>query len=189
MSPLSIAVLAFSMTVDTYLAAMGWGAGRNRLSVSDVVRTGLLFAVVQMATPLIGWACGYAASSYVEPIDHWIAFALLGFVGGRMALTAYLGRNEPEEQAPVASGGWALFLTAVGTSIDAMAVGVSLAFLDVYNMTITFAIGGATFLMAAGGMLLGRVLKCRLGCYAEVIAGLVLIGLGCGIVLEHMNWL
>ena len=186
MSPLSIAVLAFSMTVDTYLAAMGWGAGRNRLSVSDVVRTGLLFAVVQMATPLIGWACGYAASSYVEPIDHWIAFALLGFVGGRMALTAYLGRNEPEEQAPVASGGWALFLTAVGTSIDAMAVGVSLAFVKANIFVIVAAIGATTFLMSAGGVMMGRLIGNRFGRSAEVVGGLVLIGLGCLILREHL---
>jgi putative Mn2+ efflux pump MntP len=184
MSPLSIVFLAFSMSVDSYLASMGIGAGHRRLHWPTVLRTGLLFAVVQMIMPLIGWYGGHVASSFVEPIDHWIAFGLLALVGGRMALLALFG--DKDDDAPVSGGIMPLMLTAIGTSIDALVVGVSLAFLDVNIVSVTAAIGGATFLMSVGGLLAGRVLKCRLGCHAEVVAGLVLIGLGFAILLEHL---
>lgn len=187
MSPFAIVVLAFSMTVDSYLAAMGWGAGRHRLALGDVVRTGLLFAVVQMATPLIGWFGGYMASSFVAPVDHWLAFGLLTFVGGRMVYVALFEDCDfAEAGRGRAVGPLDLFMTAVGTSIDALAVGVSLAFLDVNIFTVTLAIGGATFVMTVGGLLAGRMLKCRLGRYAEVLAGLVLIALGVGILVRHI---
>lgn len=184
MSPISIGVLAVSMSIDAFIASVGRGAAtRRRPSLGNALRTGAVFGLVEAITPLLGWALGLAASRYVEAIDHWIAFGLLGAVGSHMALAA-LNRNE-EAPAPVASG-WRLIAVAVGTSIDAMAVGVSLAFLDVNILVIAAAIGVATMVMSATGMLAGRMIGRRFGRIAEVAGGIALVILGAMILYEHL---
>lgn len=188
MSPISIAVLAVGMSIDSLLASVGGGASlRRQCRLCDALWVGIVFAVVQMITPLIGWAAGSAASAYVASFDHWIAFGLLSLVGGRMVLLAF--RSQEEETCEVSFIGTpaALLLTAVGTSIDAMAVGVSLAFVKANILLIVAAIGATTFLMSAGGVLMGRLIGNRFGRSAEVVGGLVLIGLGCLILREHLT--
>lgn len=186
MSPFAVLLLAFSMSVDSHLAAIGWGAGRRRLAPLEVVATGLLFAVVQMATPLIGWGLGAVASGFVEPIDHWLAFGLLAAVGGRTAYMAWRRVDGEDPDASSASTMATLLVTAIATSMDALAVGISLAFLDVDIVGITLAIGGATFVMAVGGLVMGRAISCRLGRCAEIFAGVLLVGLGVFILIEHL---
>ncbi|MBN9271900.1 MAG: manganese efflux pump, partial [Mesorhizobium sp.] len=137
-------------------------------------------------TPLLGWLMGVAASQYVQHIDHWIAFVLLGGVGGRMALHAFQ-RDAAVPAAPAGRSPMTLVATAIGTSIDAMAVGVSLAFLEVNIVVIALAIGAATTLMSTGGVLAGRFLGARFGRYAEIVGGLALIGLGVSILHEHLT--
>lgn len=185
MSPVSIAVLAVGMSVDALLAALGRGAAAERPNLLEALRTGAIFGIVETITPLIGWAAGFAASQYVAAIDHWIAFALLGLVGGRMIWHS-LKPAEKRQKARDASF-WVLIATAIGTSIDAMAVGVSLAFLDVNIMVVAFAIGLATFVMATGGMLAGNLVGSRFGLWAERIGGFALIGLGLSILVNHLS--
>jgi len=188
MSPISIAVLAVGMSIDSLLASVGGGAGlRRQCRFCDAILVGAVFAVVQMITPLLGWVAGAAASSYVASFDHWLAFGLLTLVGGRMVLLAF--RAEEEGITPRASfigTPMTLVLTAVGTSVDAMAVGVSLAFVKANILVIVAAIGATTFLMSAGGVMMGRLIGNRFGRSAEVAGGLVLIGLGCLILREHL---
>ena len=108
-----------------------------------------------------------AASQNVQSIDRWIAFGLLGGVGGRMALHAF--QRDVDAPAKASNRSFAVLVaTAVGTSIDAMAVGVSLAFLDVNIIVIALAIGAATTVMSTGGILAGRFLGARFGRYAEM---------------------
>ena len=185
MSPVSIAVLALGMSVDALLAAMGRGAGATRPRLADAMKAGFVFGIVEMITPLIGWAAGMAASQYVAAVDHWIAFTLLGLVGGHMVLNGL--RRAPDEAPSPAGSGWTLVATAVGTSIDAMAVGVSLAFLDVNIIVIALAIGLATFCMSTGGMLAGRLIGRRFGSWAEIVGGIGLWGLGTAILIEHLS--
>jgi len=150
------------------------------------MRTGFVFGLVETITPIIGWAAGVAASRYVAAVDHWIAFGLLAFVGGRMVLHAFQRSSE----TPTAERNGSLLVllaTAVGTSIDAMAVGVSLAFLDVNILVIALAIGAATFLMSTGGMLAGRLIGMRFGRWAEIIGGGALFGLGLSILVDHLS--
>lgn len=184
MSPVSIAVLAVGMSVDALIAALGRGASPVRPTLSQAVRTGLVFGIVEMLTPIIGWALGVAASQYIQAIDHWVAFILLTAVGGRMTIHA-LSRKDTvrTENSPSAFG---LLATAVGTSLDAMAVGVSLAFLNVNIFVIAAAIGLATMVMSTGGMLAGRYMGARFGRYAEIVGGLALIGLGAKILFDHL---
>ena len=183
MTPIAIAILAISMSVDAFAAAIGRGASLERVRLGDAMRTGIVFGTIEAITPLIGWGAGLLAAGYITAVDHWVAFALLGLVGGRMLLEAF--RRE-EEAVPSARSFWMLCVTALGTSIDAMAVGVSLAFLDVNIWLIAAAIGFATFCMATGGMLAGRLLGSRMGRIAEGIGGVALILLGCSILYEHL---
>ena len=186
MSPVSIAVLAVGMSVDALLASLGRGAASSRPRFLEALRTGAVFGIVETITPLIGWVAGFAASQYVAAVDHWIAFVLLGIVGGRMILHSLLPATE---RAAVARGNslWTVMATAIGTSIDAMAVGVSLAFLDVNIIVVALAIGFATFLMSTGGMMAGNLIGVRFGRWAERIGGFALVGLGISILISHLS--
>lgn len=184
MTPLAIAVLAFSMSMDAFVVSVGRGAALGRPRYVEALRTGAVFGVVEMLTPVLGWALGVAASQMVEAVDHWIVFGLLAAVGVHMLLAA-LRPREPEA-APRRASFAVLVATAVGTSLDAMAVGVSLAFLDVNIVVIALAIGAATFLMSSGGMLVGRFISERWGRLAEGFAGVALMVLGVSILLRHL---
>jgi len=184
MSPTAIAILAVSMSVDAFAAALGRGAAAERTHLGDAMRAGIVFGVIEMLTPLIGWGAGLLAAGYITAIDHWLAFGLLTLVGGRMLLEAL--RREPEAPPPGRSP-WLLVATAIGTSLDAMAVGVSLAFLQVNIWAIAAAIGFATFCMATGGMLAGRLLGTRFGRIAEAVGGMALVILGSGILHSHLT--
>lgn len=186
MSPSSIALLAFGMSIDALIAAAGRGVTSRRPGLIESLGTGLVFGVIEAFTPLVGWALGVAASAYVAQIDHWVAFGLLSAVGLRMLYHA--ARRKPGEPPAPPNRSFAVLLaTAVGTSLDAMAVGVSLAFLDVNIVVIAVAIGAATTVMSTGGMLAGRALGVRFGRYAEVAGGLALMAIGTTILIEHLT--
>lgn len=186
MSFMAIIVLAVSMSMDAFAVSVGRGAALGRPSYGEALRTGVIFGVVEAITPLIGWAAGMAAASYISAVDHWIAFGLLGSVGLNMIYSAFKGGDESKESAKPGSSFLVLVATAVGTSLDAMAVGVSLAFLEVNIIVIALAIGFATFLLSSGGMLVGRLIGERFGRYAEAVAGVSLFGLGASILYEHL---
>jgi putative Mn2+ efflux pump MntP len=151
---LTTAVLAFSMSADAFAATLGKGAALDRPRLSEALRTGFIFGIIEAITPLVGWAAGLAASSYITAIDHWIAFALLTALGAKMIWESVRHRDAP--QKPNRHSLRVLVATAIGTSIDAMAVGVTLAFIDADIVATVLAIGCATFLMATAGVLIGR---------------------------------
>lgn len=184
MSPFTVAVLAVSMSVDAFAVSVGRGASIGRPRMSEALRTGVVFGIVEALTPIIGWAAGVAASRYVEAIDHWVAFALLGGVGLHML---YMALRKTQEWTPKGNSLTILMATALSTSLDAMAVGVSLAFLQVNIIVIASAIGLATFVMSSGGMLVGRLIGERFGKMAEVAAGIALFALGTKILIEHLS--
>ncbi len=186
MSFMAIIVLAISMSMDAFAVSVGRGAALGRPSVREALRTGIIFGVVEAITPLIGWAAGMAAASSISAVDHWVAFGLLGAVGLNMLYSAFMGGDNAEDGAKPGSSFLVLVATAVGTSLDAMAVGVSLAFLEVNIIVIAAAIGFATFLLSSGGMLVGRLIGERFGRFAEGVAGIALFGLGASILYEHI---
>ncbi|MDN3711997.1 manganese efflux pump MntP family protein [Paracoccus cavernae] len=184
MSPIAIGVLAVGMSVDAFIASLGRGASGSRPSFALALRTGAVFGIIEALTPLLGWTLGVAASRYVEAFDHWIAFTLLAAVGLRMVMQAL---RRPEDETPAPASFWMLVATAVGTSIDAMVVGVSLAFLEVNIVIIALAIGLATMAMSTTGMLAGRFLGSRLGRIVEILGGLALVAFGTTILIEHLS--
>ena len=191
MSPFAILILSLSMSADAFAAAIGRGA-QQRPNLPQALRAGLVFGIIEALTPLIGFGLGIIAAGLVEAIDHWIAFGLLGAVGAKMIWEA-IKRDEEEEvsTAKIAgkAGMLALVATAVGTSIDAGAIGVSLALLGENIWIIAAAIGATTFVLATLGLLIGKVAGTRLGRIVELVGGVALIVLGSKILMEHLGYL
>lgn len=187
MNPISILLLGFAMSTDAFAAAIGKGAGMIRPRLSQALRVGLIFGVIEAITPLIGWLLGKSAARYIVEWDHWIAFALLLVLGLHMIWNAL----KPETDEPVDEarkhGLAALALTGVSTSIDALAVGVGLAFVDTPIIVVSAVIGLCTFGMVTLGVMLGRVLGDVVGKRAEIMGGVILIGVGAAIVYEHLS--
>lgn len=175
------------MSTDAFAAAVGKGTALKNPRWSEALRTGLIFGVIEALTPIVGWWLGQAAARYVSQWDHWIAFALLSALGLHMI---YVGlKATPEDAAPKPDrhGFWLLAMTGFATSIDAMAIGVGLAFLDVDILPVAAAIGLTTFLFVTAGIMLGRVLGALAGKRAEILGGLLLIGIGTAILVEHLH--
>ncbi|MDK4684558.1 manganese efflux pump MntP family protein [Kingella negevensis] len=189
MNLLATVLLAFSMSADAFAAAIARGASMGKPSNSHIVKIALTFGVVETITPLIGYGAGTIAAPYIEAFDHWIAFGLLLVLGGKMIWESFSPDDEDEAETAVMPSKWFLLITAIATSIDSMIVGVTLAFLDVNIWLTALAIGSATTLMAAIGVKLGGVLGDVVGKRAEFIGGLVLIGIGTFILLEHLGYL
>ena len=192
MNPLATALLAFSMSADAFAAAIARGASSGKLRTAQVAQIALTFGIVETLTPLIGYGAGIIAAPFIEAFDHWIAFGLLLVLGGKMIRESLSPADEAEADGSAADkqaampSKWLLLITAA-TSIDSMIVGVSLAFLEVNIWLTALAIGAATTLMAVIGIKLGGVLDSVIGKRAELFGGIVLIGIGTFILLEHLG--
>ncbi len=184
----STALLALAMSTDAFAAAVGKGAALHKPKLSVALRMGVIFGVIEALTPLIGWAIGRAATQYVAAWDHWIAFTLLGLLGLHMIYEG-IKTDKPVEEKPTHHSFIVLAITAFATSIDAMVVGVGLAFINVNILATAAAIGFATFSMVTIGVMLGRVLGIMAGKRAEILGGLILIGIGTYILYEHLHGL
>ena len=117
-------LLAFGMSMDAFAASIGKGATLHKPKFSEAVRTGLIFGAIETLTPLVGWGLGMLASQFILEWNHWIAFILLVFLGGRMIVEGFRGDSDEACEAPHRHGFWLLVTTAFATSLDAMAVGV-----------------------------------------------------------------
>lgn len=184
MHPLSILLLGLAMSTDAFAAAIGKGAAMRRPRWRDALRTGLVFGVIESLTPLVGWFLGASASHLIEAWDHWIAFALLAGLGVHMIHKAL--RSDAPHDTPQRHGLWALALAGLATSIDALAVGVGLAFVEVNILVVASVIGLCTFVMVSGGVMAGRAVGQLVGRRAEIAGGAILILVGATIVYEHV---
>jgi putative Mn2+ efflux pump MntP len=185
MNPAPVILVAFSMSTDAFAAALGKGAALDRPKFSEALRTGLIFGAIEATTPVIGWAMGRAASRYVEAFDHWVAFAILAGIGIKMIWDSF--QRDEEEERPQRHSFAVLALTAIGTSIDALAIGVTLALIGANILVNALAIGAATFTMTTLGVMVGRYLGTRFGKYAEGAGGIVLIVIGGLILAQHLS--
>ena len=174
------------MSTDAFAAAVGKGAALNKPDWREALRTGLIFGVIEGVTPVIGWALGQVAAPYVTAWDHWIAFVLLTLLGVRM-IRAGFAEPAAEASKPGSHSFWVLAATGFATSIDAMVIGVGLAFLDADIVVTAVAIGVSTFIMVTLGVMLGRVLGLIAGRRAEIAGGVLLVGIGCLILYQHVG--
>lgn len=184
MRPAALAFLALAMSTDAFAAALGKGAGTARPKLSDALRTGLLFGTIKGITPIIGWGLGLAAARMISQWDHWIAFILLVGLGARMIYAGMTQNDDPSPSTRQPLG--MLILTALATSIDALVIGISLAFVEVNIALAALAIGVTTTIMVTAGMMLGRVLGSVIGQRAEIVGGVLLMVLGGAILYEHL---
>lgn len=185
----ALVLLALAMSTDAFAAAIGKGAAMHKPRLLQALRIGLLFGVIEAITPIIGWAIGSVATKWIADWDHWIAFVLLLVLGCRMIHTGWQADSPEQAAAPEAANQSfvMLALTAVATSIDAMAVGVGLAFVNVSIVEAALLIGLATTVMVTIGIMVGRLLGNVIGKRAEILGGIVLIGVGTTILIEHLS--
>ncbi|GAB3105119.1 manganese efflux pump MntP [Lysobacter terrae] len=188
MNPISILLIGMAMSTDAFAAAIGKGAAMARPRLPQALRAGLIFGVVEAITPVLGWLLGTAASRFIEAWDHWIAFVLLAALGLHMIWQALQPADpEAEEDDDTHSNVFKLAIAGLATSIDAMAVGVGLAFADVNIAVVAVVIGLCTFTMVTLGIMLGRALGMIIGKRAEIAGGIILIAVGGVILYEHLS--
>ncbi|MCT8262184.1 manganese efflux pump MntP [Proteus terrae] len=182
-------ILALALSMDAFAVAVCKGATLHKPRFREALRTGFIFGIIEASTPVIGWALGLYTSQYIIQWDHWVAFGLLFVLGSRMIYQSLKrGDDYPcEEDAPQRHGSLSLIATGIATSLDAMAIGVGLAFLQVNIVHTAMTIGMMTMIMATLGMLIGRYIGPVLGKKAEIIGGIVLIAIGFNIVFEHLE--
>jgi putative Mn2+ efflux pump MntP len=191
MSIFALVLIAFAMSSDAFAASISKGVQLKSPRFINALKMGLIFGVIEGITPIIGWVIGSVGSAYVQEIDHWIAFTLLFLLGLHMVYVSFKEDEENEEGAPnLVSKKRALaatILTALGTSIDAMTVGVTFAFLEVNIFIAALLIGLATTLMVTIGALLGTSLGAIVGKRAEAFGGIILMLIGSWILYSHLS--
>ena len=188
---LVIFLMAVSLALDAFAVATSTAIATPNFRKRYAVRMGIWFGAFQFAMPLIGWLLATSVSDYIKAIDHFIAFGLLAFLGGRMVWGSFDKECEVGQHADDLTPG-RLCLLAIATSIDAMAAGISMAFMpEIHGFTgvllACVVIGVVAFVLSALGALLGKKLGCIFQKRAELVGGVVLILLGTKILMEHLT--
>ncbi len=184
MSFVSILFIAVGLGMDAFTVAVGAGVTVSRVSFGPVFRLAFHFGFFQFAMPIVGWAAGRTVATYIAHYDHWLAFGLLACVGGKMIIDALKDGAEVSRKDP--TRGVTLVMLSVATSIDALAVGLSLAFLNVNILYPSVVIGVVAALMTTVGMIFGDLLSRFAGRKVGIAGGLILIGIGIKILAEHL---
>ena len=182
---LSILLIAVSLSADCFAVAVSASISNKKLAPWHGLRIALFFGVFQAAMTLIGWWAGSYIFEFISSYDHWVAFALLAFVGGKMIWES-LHEKEGEEGKGDITRWWYLVTLAVATSLDALAVGLSFAFLQVNLAMASTTIGIVAFVITLFGFFVGKKLGAIVGKRAEIIGGIILILIGIRILLEHL---
>ncbi len=180
---ISLLGIAVALAMDAFAVALAAGLTIDPLTGRQVFRLGFHFGLFQAGMPVLGWLAGLSVQRWIASYDHWLAFALLSLIGGRMIYEALRGGEERTKDDP--TRGWSLVLLSVATSIDALAVGLSLAMLGLSIWLPAAVIGGVCVIFTVTGMLLGRRISSLWGTRVEIFGGLVLIAIGIKIVLQH----
>ncbi len=182
MGILDLFLIAVGLSMDAFAVSICKGLSVKRVKLKQGIIAGLYFGGFQAGMPLIGYLLGSNFSKYIEEFDHWIAFALLGIIGINMIRES----REQGEEMNASFGPKAMLPMAVATSIDALAIGVSFAFMKVrIGWAVTF-IGLITFCLSAVGVKIGNHFGAKYKSKAELFGGIVLIALGVKILVEHL---
>lgn len=187
---IELALIAVGLSMDAFAVAICKGLGMKRLSVRQAFVIALFFGGFQALMPAIGWALGTQFEALITPIDHWIAFVLLALIGGSMLKESFgKGDDEQAEAADAKLDLRELTMLAVATSIDALAVGITFAFLRVAIAPAAGLVGITTFVLSFAGVVVGHRFGARYEKAATAVGGVVLILIGCKILLEHLGLL
>ncbi len=187
MDGLSILGVALGLAMDAFAVSIAVGLSLPRLSRRHVFRLSFHFGLFQFLMPVAGWSSGRWIQQLLADYDHWAAFVLLAIIGGKMIAGSFRAEEQQVHTDP--TRGWALVMLSVATSIDAFAVGLSMAFLRVSIWLPSFIIGVVTAALSVCGMVFASRFGRCFGAWAERCGGLVLIGIGVQIVASHMGWM
>lgn len=185
---LELFLIAVGLSMDAFAVAVCKGLQMQKLRVSQGIGIALFFGGFQALMPLIGWFLGRQFARTIESLDHWIAFVLLGIIGGKMLVDAYKEKSATEDIASNRFDLREIFVLSVATSIDALAVGVTFAFLQVGIWGAITCIGMTTFLLSFTGVLIGHKFGAKYEHKAEIAGGIILLLIGCKILFSHLGF-
>ena len=187
MGIVELLLTAIGLSMDAFAVSVCKGLGMRKMRYGQALVIGLYFGVFQALMPLLGWLLGTSFSRYIQAFDHWIAFVLLVFLGGKMIIEAVRAEEDAEPSNPFALG--TLFVMAIATSIDALATGIvfrSFSFSTGKLLLAVGFIGSVTFILTLLGALGGKKLGEKFRKHAEIIGGIVLVCIGAKILIEHL---
>ena len=185
MSFLTIFILALALAMDAFAVSITVGVVLPRLSFRRIFRLSWHFGLFQLLMPIIGWTAGMSVRNLIAQFDHWIALVLLATVGAKMIYESIKNESSAERRDP--TRGLSLIILSLATSIDALAVGFSLALLGMSIWLPCLIIGLVAGLLTFIGLHLGRQLGKRFGRIMEIIGGLILIAIGAKILIQHLT--
>lgn len=181
-------LVGVGLSMDAFAVSICKGLGMEKINKKQALTIGLYFGGFQALMPLIGWFLGIRFQQYITSIDHWIAFVLLVFIGGKMIWEAIHDKDdEVIEKKDQPLDHKEMFLLAIATSIDALAVGITFAFLDTPIVEAIVIIGCTTFVLSIIGVVVGNFFGTRYKKKAEIAGGIILIFIGVKILLEHLG--
>lgn len=187
MNVLELFLIALGLSMDAFAVSICKGLCMQKLSVKRYLTVGLYFGIFQAGMPLIGYLLGYQFNDSITRFAHWIAFVLLGIIGVNMILESRKQEDVSCEDDSAALGFRTMLVLAIATSIDALAVGVTFAFLHVKIVPAVTVIGSVTLLLSMVGVRIGHVFGIRFKGKAELLGGIILIGIGTKIIVEHLG--
>ena len=185
MEILTIFLIAISLSFDTFAVSVSSGLILKKIDFFNATKIALTLAVFQAIMPVIGWLAGSGIKNYAETADHWIAFGILGLLGGKMIYESF--QTDPENRNFNPLDIKVMIGMAIATSIDALVVGFSFALLDYKILISVGIIGAVTYIVAMLGMLFGKNIGSRLGRRMEMLGGVMLILIGLKILVEHLR--
>lgn len=186
MSLITVVLIALALAMDAFAVSLSTGVTMKKMHLRHALRMAAFFGVFQALMPIMGWNLGRFAADIIRSYDHWIAFALLSLVGGKMIYEALKGDSGNEKEKKDPHNVYILLTLSIATSIDAAAVGITLSFLNVDIIQPAIIIGIITFFISLLGTFIGARIGNFFGSKIEVAGGLVLIGIGVKIVIEHV---
>ena len=185
---IELLLMGVGLAMDAFAVSVCKGLAMKKVNKKQAVVIGVFFGGFQTLMPLIGWILGKQFERYITSVDHWIAFILLGFIGGKMIVESLKKEEEEEiEKSDKPLDLKEMFILAIATSIDALAIGITFAFLGTPIIEAIAIIGIVTFLISIGGVYVGNFFGSKYKNKAEFAGGLILVLLGIKILLEHLG--
>lgn len=186
MGVLEVFLIGIGLSMDAFAVAVCRGLKMQKLNFGQTALIALFFGGFQALMPLIGWFLGTQFESYITAVDHWIAFVLLAIIGGKMIYDSFKKEENDSSEKSVLNIK-ELLVMAIATSIDALAVGITFAFLNVNIWSSVSIIGVTTFVLSAIGVLIGHKFGAKYKNKAELAGGVILVLIGLKILLEHLG--
>ncbi len=177
--------IAFGLAADAFAVSVAIGSSGIAPDKRSSIRLSFHLGLFQFLMPLIGWFLGSRISSYIESVDHWIAFIILCYIGGKMIIESL--KDDNERIMKNFTKGWSMVMVSIATSIDALATGLSLAFLRITIFYPALMIGIITFTLSFIGYRGGKKMKDKLGSKVELVGGIILCLVGLKILIEHIS--